>query len=337
MRPHPLPQRSPARRRGLGRSATSHITIVLLVGACIFCCIWSLFLSVVDWKDWKGDGGGLVSSRRSGDWAASKQRASRAELGRSTKAPDLRARPDKQSSWKTQLGLLFSEGGESSSKEAAQMNPKLQPIGLVCMGWRETTGCSPDNPLYRDGNRSCIARIPRNKAGYCELQDRRKSMRNAVQGDPPIRAMKISCTSQPPLWMLRSGIRCKDAWEFVVFAERSLAFRAPGSLQLASHSPSIAAEGVAGSPSRGIVMCVSDGTILSAYVSIRVLRDAGCSLPVELWHMPDELSKSTRIVASLVANYGAALRPALVSREELCHTGSDKCFNIKIHALFYAG
>lgn len=41
-------------------------------------------------------------------------------------------------------------------------------------------------------------------------------------------------------------------------------------------------------PNRGIVIAAGGPYLAGAYVSLRVLREVGCTLPVELWHLPGE-------------------------------------------------
>jgi hypothetical protein len=53
---------------------------------------------------------------------------------------------------------------------------------------------------------------------------------------------------------------------------------------------------------RGIVVCGGGRYFASAYVTLRVLRHVGCTLPVQVWHLPGEITDEQRAV---LAAHGA--------------------------------
>eukprot|EP00189_Rhodosorus_marinus_P008873 CAMPEP_0184754806 /NCGR_PEP_ID=MMETSP0315-20130426/44811_1 /TAXON_ID=101924 /ORGANISM="Rhodosorus marinus, Strain UTEX LB 2760" /LENGTH=372 /DNA_ID=CAMNT_0027234241 /DNA_START=1436 /DNA_END=2554 /DNA_ORIENTATION=- len=59
--------------------------------------------------------------------------------------------------------------------------------------------------------------------------------------------------------------------------------------------------------SRGIVMAVNDKNFPSMFAVVRRLRDEGCKLPVELWHLADELFTVGSALDDLVDNYNVFL------------------------------
>jgi hypothetical protein len=85
-------------------------------------------------------------------------------------------------------------------------------------------------------------------------------------------------------------------WPNVQAAQRFLADRA------AHHVPAYPGE-----RGRGIVVVGGGKYFVSAYVTIRVLRHVGCSLPVELWHLRGEIDTTQR---TLLEAHGVQCRDA---------------------------
>ena len=50
---------------------------------------------------------------------------------------------------------------------------------------------------------------------------------------------------------------------------------------------------------RGIAMVVYEATKVSLYSNIRILRDHGCQLPIEIWYRSDEIETSDPIIIRL--------------------------------------
>mmetsp|Transcript_35817 Transcript_35817/g.63948 ORF Transcript_35817/g.63948 Transcript_35817/m.63948 type:complete len:135 (-) Transcript_35817:802-1206(-) len=132
--------------------------------------------------------------------------------------------------------------------------------------------------------------------------------------------MRRGCRSWP------EEIRCADAPEFDAFSAASLAYREselPGAVD--------AKRG----PSRGIVIAIADGLIVSAYAVVRLLRSQGCTLPIDLWAFPHELTEaSLPALHDMMQNYGVTLQKILASKDDLCLDHS-RCFGIKPYAVFH--
>ncbi|KDO29626.1 hypothetical protein SPRG_05579 [Saprolegnia parasitica CBS 223.65] len=60
---------------------------------------------------------------------------------------------------------------------------------------------------------------------------------------------------------------------------------------------------------RGIVFSVHPGALASAYASIAHLRATNCSLPIEVWHRPDELPAENAILQALETTFRVHVRP----------------------------
>lgn len=58
---------------------------------------------------------------------------------------------------------------------------------------------------------------------------------------------------------------------------------------------------------RGIVITGGGKYFVSAYITIRVIRHIGCTLPIELWHLDDEMDDE---MISMVAEYGVTCHNA---------------------------
>ena len=198
---------------------------------------------------------------------------------------------------------------------------------VQCVAWRQTGDCSPDGPREPQNDKACNEHIPDGAAGYCEVIDRRSNPRGELS-----RVMQMHCDSYPYSEISRTLISCGTAWEFADFSERSLRFRPNPSLQL---QPELL--DMPFTSKHGIVFCVADSMMVSAYAAINVMRSEGCMLPIELWYFPDEITRATnRIVTSLVKQHHVSMRPIKVSRAEICHEqGNGKCFNVKVYAIYH--
>jgi len=205
-------------------------------------------------------------------------------------------------------------------------NSSQEPLGIQCVAWRQTGGCTPDGPREPENDLPCDAKIPYGASGYCEVLD----SRNLSRGEGPQyrRVMSMNCSSHPYEPIMHGEITCGQAAEFAGFAAESLRYRPRG-------GPRRAQPPAAGHPTQGILICVSDKTMVAAYAAVRLLRHHGCRLPIQLWYLPDELTGSPAIVRELVFNHSVVLKPVGLKRSALCHDGQEKCFNIKIHAVYY--
>ena len=225
-----------------------------------------------------------------------------------------------------------------------------------CVAWRQTSNCTSEGDPEPLNDLSCASEIPEGRSGYCEVIDRTEDPEGQYR-----RVMQMHCDSWPSSGLIRAPITCSNAGEFASFASESLAFRPNGTLQeahanLGDASSSASLSSISNNStnstdgsSRGIVFCVADPLMVSAFAAIRTLRSKGCTLPIELWYLPDELTEDTRLLKELLTHdtgKGAAgptttggirLRPIPVARRDLCHEqGSGKCFNVKVYAVYHS-
>eukprot|EP00873_Tetraselmis_striata_P020600 jgi/Tetstr1/440864/TSEL_029137.t1 len=114
--------------------------------------------------------------------------------------------------------------------------------------------------------------------GYCELLNVEPALPGGEDGAVAItkrRALRRGCEAFPV------EVSCGDAPEFLDFAAAADNHLEPG---WEPPEPG----------SRGIVIAVSDGLLISAYAVVRLLRAHGCKLPIDLWAFPDELTEASR-------------------------------------------
>ncbi|RLN51173.1 hypothetical protein BBJ28_00003517 [Nothophytophthora sp. Chile5] len=174
-----------------------------------------------------------------------------------------------------------------------------------CLGWVET-----DDEGYEIGERrECWQRIRAGDAGYCEVL-------NATSGEV-FHVMHTTSLS------LKDDVRftCQLAKAFSSFRYHAAAYRHDPTMTINYHSN--------GCSSEGIVMAVYEGVLPSAFASIRRLRDAGYSLPVELWFRHDELTLDNPVLVTLEESFGPVyLRQIFDER--------INGFYVKVHALYYS-
>ncbi|OQS02749.1 hypothetical protein THRCLA_04913 [Thraustotheca clavata] len=182
-----------------------------------------------------------------------------------------------------------------------------------CIGWHETDSCEPENTYPRrelEPMRSCSAMVERKKAGYCEV-------RNRTSGET-LRLMVTSCRS-----VVNRDFTCEMARDFSEFALLAKHYQHTPmatslTLPTAQEHP----------PTYAILMIVYDKVLPSAYAAIRVLRDHGCTLPIEMWYRPDEMSVDVPLIHELTRNYNVHMREIFDPRARGFHT--------KPHAVYYS-
>ncbi|OQR98524.1 hypothetical protein ACHHYP_08445 [Achlya hypogyna] len=182
-----------------------------------------------------------------------------------------------------------------------------------CVGWHETDTCEPENTYPRRElakMRGCSEMVERRKAGYCEV-------RNRTSG-ATLRLMVTSCHS-----VVNRDFTCemaRDFSEFALLAEHYQHTPMATSLTLptAQQHP----------PTHAILMIVYDKVLPSAYAAIRVLRDHGCKLPIEMWYRPDEMSVDVPIIDELTRDFNVHMREIFDKRARGFHT--------KPYAVYYS-
>ena len=214
---------------------------------------------------------------------------------------------------------------------------------VQCVAWRQTGDCSPHGPREPQNDKACNETIPIGASGYCEIIDRRSNRQGELS-----KVMVMHCDSYPASDF---DMKCSDAWEYATYSERSLRYYPKKSLR--THPELFEPSGnatsgnatsgnmttsLASTTRRGIVFCVADSMMVSVYAAINVMRSKGCTLPIELWYFPEEITdESDPIITSLAQHHQVIMRPVTTPRFVLCHERghNGKCFNIKIFAVYH--
>ncbi|EQC41517.1 hypothetical protein SDRG_01482 [Saprolegnia diclina VS20] len=196
---------------------------------------------------------------------------------------------------------------------ADQIHTRWTDESFECIGWHETDTCEPENTYPRRElakMRSCSEMVERRKAGYCEVRNRTSG---AI-----LRLMVTSCRS-----IVNRDFTCdmaRDFSEFSLLAKHYQHSPMATSLTLptAQQHP----------PTNAILMIVYDKVLPSAYAAIRVLRDHGCEIPIEMWYRPDEMSADVPLIHELTRDYNVHMREIFDKRAVGFHT--------KPHAVYYS-
>jgi len=154
------------------------------------------------------------------------------------------------------------------------------PKDMECLAWKSESGLKP-----------CAHVVKSSETGYCIVKD---LISNSV--------FKLMSTS-PGTFGQRPPFSCQDRFlDFVNFR-----VGAQMHIQKLEREPDPVLEHEGRKPSRGIVMSVNDENFPSMFAVVRRLRDEGCELPVELWHLADELGTVGSALDELVDNYNVLL------------------------------
>ncbi|ETV95136.1 hypothetical protein H310_11404 [Aphanomyces invadans] len=182
-----------------------------------------------------------------------------------------------------------------------------------CLGWQETDSCEPDDTVSRRPlvTKTCDDTIEQRRAGFCQV-------RNKTSG-AILRVMVTSCHS-----MQHREYKCAMARNFSEFSVLAASYQhmplaTSLSLPEAQQHP----------PTRAILMIVYDKVLPSAYAAIRVIRDHGCTLPVEMWYRPDEMQiDDNALIQHLIRDFNVHMREIFDPRAIGFHT--------KPYAVFYS-
>ncbi|TDH68479.1 hypothetical protein CCR75_000459 [Bremia lactucae] len=189
-----------------------------------------------------------------------------------------------------------------------------------CVGWKRLYSCEdkmlkddevsttePEKEIY-----GCSEEIGPLMAGYCIV-------RNRTSGDL-YKLMVSGCNSLPA-----GHFTCNMARDFSEFGYHSIDY------EHAPVAPALALPYVASTKRKrtnGIAMIVYERVLPSAYATIRMLRLRGCTLPVELWYRPDEMSIDNPIMQKLLSDFNVRVRPIF----DLRAVG----FHVKPYAVYYS-
>ncbi|CAH0478671.1 unnamed protein product [Peronospora belbahrii] len=154
-----------------------------------------------------------------------------------------------------------------------------------CIGWRQTKDCSPLGTREYENDENCSALIPNGRSGYCEcdlfqsLQSHR-ILSMDYEHDP-----NFSYTHNQEVF--RATNRLSDT-PTLLGDDGKRTSESHGELKL--------------SFDRGIAYVVYEKMMLGAYVSVRLLRTLGCTLPIEVWYKPSEMSVEHPLLQLMVTD-----------------------------------
>ena len=218
-----------------------------------------------------------------------------------------------------------------------------------CVGWKARRTCSPDGEPDPSNDRACNAMVHHGESGFCELRHKRtgevrhvlkmhcNSLRVAVTfkceefarlvdyerlSTKYVHDSKFSfegCQEQ----LVEDHVRAAAAMnEKPKQAQEEDKDRQPSKneLQVVSTPPS--------SYERGITIVIYKKLLQSVYVSVKSLRDMGCTLPIELWYKRSEVDVAHPLLRELTGRYGTYMR-------EISDPQAVGFFT-KLHAIYYS-
>ncbi|KAL3670844.1 hypothetical protein V7S43_004029 [Phytophthora oleae] len=235
------------------------------------------------------------------------------------------------------LSHMFTSVDETKVKNQVTRQ-ELSNLGdYECVGWRQTTNCTPAGEREFENDKNCSELIPNGVSGYCEVRNTRTGESNRV--------LAMHCDS------LRPGVQFKcDMFQSLLsysimstdyehdpnfsYIHTQDVFRATNKL---SDTPiPLGVDGLKNesvgqmelSFDRGIVFVIYEKLLLGAYVSVRSLRAFGCTLPIEMWYKTSETNVEHPLLRLMVEEFGVYLR--LIEDPLATH------FYTKLHAIFYS-
>ena len=220
------------------------------------------------------------------------------------------------------LYILFTYWCCSGASKDDDIRDLLLGDNIECVGMVSTQKCDPDGP--RDEK---IPIIPcsgvlenRDIAGYCLLRER-----DGSHPQKEYHVMKRSCHSYRGVPHMT--VTCDLAIDFYNFRTEALAYRhhvPPRDDAIATFQPVVDNN----EPLRGIVYNIYERAMISVYVSIKVLREVGCVLPIELWMIPGETNVNGPILQEI-------LRDPLITIRFI-EDPDVSGFNVKPYSLFFS-
>ncbi|DAZ97852.1 TPA: hypothetical protein N0F65_003279 [Lagenidium giganteum] len=224
----------------------------------------------------------------------------------------------------------FSTPAPSQVASAPSNAQALDEIAQYeCVGWRQTSDCSPDGAPVPALDQDCHTAISAGASGYCELRHRETGETKRV--------MQMQCSSLHRDGSFRCDMFARIMSVPLLSAEyvhdASFSFeRAQHDLRLENPETESASALTPTQPQltfdRAIVMVVYEPVLISAFASVRSLRRMGCTLPVEIWFRTSEVSASHPLLQALVADGRVFLREIRDSRAQGFYT--------KLHAVFHS-
>ncbi|KAI9910595.1 hypothetical protein PsorP6_011233 [Peronosclerospora sorghi] len=148
---------------------------------------------------------------------------------------------------------------------------------LRCIGWKHVDSCNLEATNLATRNRGCDQFVRGGVGGYCLME--------IEAAGQQIQVMHTACETLHPSVMLS----CRHAGDFVDFQWEVAKLATAIDKETARDDKRQMTALVSPQRSEGIVMVVYPKLLVSAYASIRALRAANCTLPIELWYQESEM------------------------------------------------
>ncbi|KAH9185116.1 hypothetical protein AeNC1_012904, partial [Aphanomyces euteiches] len=158
----------------------------------------------------------------------------------------------------------------------------------TCLGWTPAVDCAPDAAAKPFWQRfECNIEIQPGTPGFCEIK-------HLTTGE--IHRLYTNCDG------IRKPFKCNQALDYYEYA-------ADANRYVYTHRPSVKAQNLRGwDTSRGIVMSLYPEALPSGYAAIRRLRAVGCTLPIEIWIIQEELTATHPVLYYLTSKFNAIVR-----------------------------
>jgi len=235
------------------------------------------------------------------------------------------------------LSHMFTSVDDSKVKNQVTRQ-ELHNLGdYECVGWRQTTNCTPAGDHESENDKNCSELISNGASGYCEVRNTHTGELNRV--------LAMHCDS------LRPGVQFKcDMFQSLLsysilstdyehdpnfsYTHNQELFRATNKLSdtpIPLGDDGLKNESVGQlelSFDRGVVFVIYEKLLLGAYVSVRSLRALGCTLPIEMWYKTSETNVEHPLLRLMVEEFGVYLR--VIEDPMATH------FYTKLYAIFYS-
>ena len=199
----------------------------------------------------------------------------------------------------------------------------LHKNNVKCIGFVATKNCNPNSDRDED-----ITIVPCwdvvkdvHLAGYCLLREH-----NEFGQERDIHVMKRTCHSDTGL--AKGVFTCDLAIDFHNFRREALSYR--HRVPVKGKPSRLLGQDSASSSSlrRGIVYNVFETALVGVYVSIQLIREYGCRLPIELWMKSSETNVHSPLMRLILEDVSTIVR--FIEDPDI--TG----FNVKPYSLFYS-
>uniref|UniRef100_A0AAV1T1C7 Alpha-1,3-mannosyltransferase n=1 Tax=Peronospora matthiolae TaxID=2874970 RepID=A0AAV1T1C7_9STRA len=155
---------------------------------------------------------------------------------------------------------------------------------LKCIGWRQTGQCSSFGKREPSSDSGCKQLVHAGVSGYCEVMDE--------ETGESFRVMQLNCSSL----LDRVVFSCADATDFANFGLKAQNVYENALAQNTSDPSKLLGNSGTGD---GIVIVVYPKLVASVFALVSVLRSYNCTLPIELWILQSEVTRTPSTGAAL--------------------------------------